>query len=533
MPAESSPPSAEAANQFPQTKFLRARKLLLAGDTAAARTISDEILAAHPQHAGALLQRSRLESAEDNYRKAREYTLAAYHAGATGKVGYLLLLRRLRVFNLIAEMRDVASHLPAEIETDAEVAILLSRLFGSVNRPQAALEFASRAAIENPDSADLQSAIGLASLNLGRFDDAESHLRECLRLEPGHAPAWWQLARLPKPLSEKYDIDALRRELTRADNPRTTALLAFALHRELDGLADYAGATDALVLACASMRKVVAYDAQEDERLFSALKAMPLEAGRDSGFVDTPFTPVFIVGMHRSGTTLLEHLLAGHGDIASGGELYDFSSQLRFAADHQCPTEVDLQIVEASGDFDYTAIGKGYVDAVEWRREGKRFVTDKLPSNFLNIGFILRALPGAKILHMSRDPMETCFSNLREPFSESTCRYSYDLDELAAYYRQYFSLMQHWRRQFPGRIHDVTYTALATDPAAELKRVTSYLGIDYQPSMLDTDAQARSVNTASAVQVRQKPSLPLRPKWQHYREFLTPMEWRLSSVGQR
>jgi hypothetical protein len=282
------------------------------------------------------------------------------------------------------------------------------------------------------------------------------------------------------------------------------------------------------------MKKVVAYSADGDERLFALLKSLPTDAiGRNTGPVDAPFTPVFIVGMHRSGTTLLEQLLSGHDDICAGGELYDFTSQLRFSADHHCNTELDLQIVQASGDFDYGAIGKGYLESVGWRRSGQRFFTDKLPSNFLNIGFILRALPGAKILHMSRDPMETCFSNLREPFSETTCRYSYDQTELANYYRQYFSLMQHWRQRFPGRIHDVTYAALATDPVAELKRVTAYLGTDFQPAMLDTESVSRSVNTASAVQVRQKLGLPLRPKWQAYRDYLTPLSWRLSEVGQR
>jgi tetratricopeptide (TPR) repeat protein len=532
LPTDASPPPG-AASQFPQNKFLRARKLILAGETAAARVLSDEILAAHPEHAGSLIQRSRLEFADDNYRQAREYTLAAYRAGVSEKWQWPLLLRRLRSFNLIAEFHDVVSNLPSEVATDPEVAGLVARLFGSTNEPQLAFEFGSRAAIENPGSADLQAAIGLAALNLGRFDNAESHLRECLRLEPGHAPALWHLSRLPKQGSADHRVDDLRRALSHADNPRATALIQFALHRELDELGDYTGASEALALACLSMRKTVNYDAKEDERLFTALKAMPTEGRLQPGFGEGSFTPVFIVGMHRSGTTLLEQMLAGHDDVRSGGELYDFTSQLRFAADHYCRTELDLPIVEASGNFDYAAIGKGYMDAVEWRRNGQRFVTDKLPSNFLNIGFILRALPNAKILHMSRDPMETCFSNLREPFSDTTCRYSYDQDELAGYYRQYFSLMQHWRQRFPGRIHDVTYAALATNPAAELKRVTSYLGLEYQPSMLDTDSQTRSVNTASAVQVRQKPSLPLQPKWQRYREYLTPMEWRLSSVGQR
>jgi tetratricopeptide (TPR) repeat protein len=532
LPIEPSPPSA-AATEFPQNKFLRARKLILTGDLAAARVLSDEILASHPQNAIALIQRSRLESAEDHYRAAREFTLAAYRAGVTRKIDYLLLLRRLRIFNLIAELRDLTSNLPPEMATDEEVAVLVARLYGSMNDPRSAHDFATRAAVDNPGSADLQAAIGLSLINLGRFEEAELHLRECLRLDPAHAPALWQMSRLPRREStDQNRVDDLRRAMAQVDTPRATALIAFALHRELDALADYRRAAEALALACSSMRKTVSYDVMEDERLFSALKKMSTDAGQAAGF-EAPFTPVFIVGMHRSGTTLLEQMLAGHDDVRSGGELYDFTSQLRFAADHHCSTELDLPIVEASGAYDYAAIGRGYAEAVEWRRQGKRFLTDKLPSNFLNIGFILQALPNAKILHMSRDPMETCFSNLREPFSDSTCRYSYDQDELAAYYRQYFSLMQHWRQRFPGRIHDVTYTALATSPAAELRRAASYLGIEYQPSMLETDSQTRSVNTASAVQVRQKPSLPLRPKWQEYREFLTPLEWRLSDVGQR
>jgi hypothetical protein len=404
----------------------------------------------------------------------------------------------------------------------------------TLNQPQQALDYVLQAAEHNPTSATLQAETGLALLNLGRFDEAERHLLECLRLDPANASARWHLSRLRKPSIDSNHVDELQRQISRANEPRSTALLAYALHRELDELGDHAEAAQALELACTSMKKVVSYSSEEDERLFAMLKSLPTDvAGRFAGTVDAPFTPVFIVGMHRSGTTLLEQLLSGHDDICPGGELYDFTSQLRFSADHHCSTELDLRIVQASADFDYDAIGKGYLDSVDWRRSGQRFVTDKLPSNFLNIGFILRALPGAKILHMSRDPMETCFSNLREPFSETTCRYSYDQTELASYYRQYFSLMQHWRQCFPGRIHDVTYAALATDPAAELKRVTAYLGIEFQPAMLDTESASRSVSTASAVQVRQKPGLPLRPTWQPYRDDLTPLTWRLSEVGQR
>jgi tetratricopeptide (TPR) repeat protein len=516
------------------SKIVQVRRLIAAGDIAGGRTISDSILAQHPRHPGALIQRSRLESIDDNYRLAREYALSAYRVDVRNKGDCLHLLRRLKTFNLIAELHDFISRLPPELLHDVDIAELICLLLQSLNQPQQALDYVLQAAEYNPASASLQSEIGLTLLNLGRFDEAERHLLECLRISPDHAPAWWQLSRLRKRSADSNHVDDLQREISRANEPRSTALLAYALHRELDELGDHAKAAHALELACTSMKKVVAYSAEEDERLFAMLRSLPTDAaGSNTGPVDAPFTPVFIVGMHRSGTTLLEQLLSGHDDICSGGELYDFTSQLRFSADHHCSTELDLQIIQASGDFDYGAIGKGYLDSVDWRRSGQGFVTDKLPSNFLNIGFILRALPGAKILHMSRDPMETCFSNLREPFSETACRYSYDQTELANYYRQYFTLMQHWRQRFPSRIHDVTYAALATDPAAELKRVTAYLGIEFQPAMLDTESASRSVSTASAVQVRQKPGLPLRPKWQPYRDYLTPLTWRLSEVGQR
>ena len=518
-----------------ESRIMFIRGLLQQGRLEEARKASNALLADHPTHPGALIQRSRLESADDQYRVAREYALAAWRVGVRNKRQCGLLLRALRTYNLIAEFRDLVSGLPDDIARDPEIAVLVAQLSESFNEPDLALRFADRALRDHTDSVPLHAACGFALLNLGRFEEAERHLLDCLRLDPAHARSWWHLARLRKHTAESNHVDGLRQQIGRTSEPHHKALLAFALHKELDDLGEYADAAQALELACAQMRLVVTYSVEEDARLFAALKSLTDRdpAIRASEWTDAPFTPVFIVGMHRSGTTLLEQLLSGHPDVCAGGELYDFTSQLRFAADHHCGAELDLRIVEAADSFDYAAIGRGYLASIDRRRNGQHFVTDKLPSNFRNIGFILRALPNAKILHMSREPMETCFSNLREPFSKTTCLYSYDQAELGGYYRQYFDLMQHWRQQFPGRIHDVTYTALATNPAAELKRVAAYLGFEYQASMLEQDASSRKVTTASAVQVRQKVKLPDQPKWLPYREFLTPLAWRLSDIGQR
>lgn len=536
MPGSEKPaaPSASPRSALAGSNLLRARKLILAGDIDAARVVNDAILAEIPDHCGALLQRSRLELNDDHYRLARSYAQAACRVGTHDKWLCMGLLRQLRGLNLVVELRELLAHLPAELAHDGEIAALVSNVLETINDPVGAFEYANQAVQRQPESAELQFAVGIARLHRGDFDHAGKHLRECLRLDPTNAPAWWQLSRLRKAPDQPHMVDALKREIARSSKPHDAALLEFALHRELDNLGDYPGATHALERACTTMRGTIDYSASDDDRMFDALKALPPGSPvRESIVDDAPFTPVFIVGMHRSGTTLLEQMLAGHDEIHAGGEMYDFVSQLHYAADHQGETRFDLQTVQAADGFDYPAIGRGYLESVGQRCRGRPFVTDKLPSNFLNIGFILRALPHAKILHMARDPMETCFSNLREPFSRNTCRYSYDQSELANYYRHYFALMQHWRRSFPGRIHDVTYTALATAPEAEMKRVTSHLGIGYQPSMIETASTSRSVSTASAVQVREKPALPLQPKWQSYREYLTPLAWRLSDVGQR
>jgi hypothetical protein len=226
--------------------------------------------------------------------------------------------------------------------------------------------------------------------------------------------------------------------------------------------------------------------------------------------------------MHRSGTTLLEQLLDGHPEVQGIGELYDFTAQMRYATDHHCRGVIDATIVERAAGADFARVGRGYLDGLAWRLGEARCFTDKLPSNFLNLGFICSALPQARILHMVRDPVEVCFSNLRELFSEAN-PYSYDQRELAAYYRGYQRLMAHWRRHWGDRILDVDYAELTRDPETVMRRVAAFCGLEFEPAMLELQSRTRGVATASAVQVRQGIVAREQPKWAPYADFLEPM----------
>ena len=226
--------------------------------------------------------------------------------------------------------------------------------------------------------------------------------------------------------------------------------------------------------------------------------------------------------MHRSGTTLLERVLGNHSQVAAGGELYDFPAQLRWALGRHFSGPSDAEVVAKAPEIDFPLLGLRYLDQVAWRAEGKPFIVDKLPSNFLNIGFIRRAMPQAKILHITRDPMDTCFSNLKELFS-AACPYSYDQGELADWYLQYRGLMAHWQRSVPGFVFDVSYERLAAEPEAEARRILAFCGLEFEPGCIDTASNRGSVNTASSAQVREPIHQRNVGAWRRYERHLGPL----------
>jgi hypothetical protein len=275
-------------------------------------------------------------------------------------------------------------------------------------------------------------------------------------------------------------------------------------------------------MACRAKRSTLKYRPRDTVDLVDALVRMPVAADTACASPSGAPVPVFIVGMHRSGTTLLEQLLQGHHDVRGLGELYDFTSQMREATDHHCHGVIDIEIVRRAGAVDFAAVGAGYLRGLAWRLGAEHFFTDKLPSNFLHVGFICRALPQARILHMRRDAMETCFSNLRELFHDAN-PYSYDQLELGAFHGQYRRLMAHWSQAFPGRILDVDYGELVADPEKSLRAVTQFCGLSFEPAMLDLKRSERGVSTASAVAVRQQIVKPATPKWAPYAKHLQPL----------
>ena len=468
----------------------------------------------------------------DDYRQAYE---AALRSAALRPADANLArdtINRLRMFNLGEALVGYVERLGPVDRIPIPLLLAIAGNFSVLNEQRRALRYLDEAVRGDPDYPPSLLLRAQVLLYLGRKSESRRDLMRCMQRAPEIAQAHWLRSMLGGPAGEDGYIRGLQDRLQRAAKPADAAFLGFALHRVLDGAGEVDGAWKALERACRAKRGTLQYAAADSERLVDALVAWrPADpAVRQDAPATSGGRPVFIVGMHRSGTTLLEQLLDASPQVRSLGELYDFTGAMRYATNHHCRGVADTVIVERARTADLEEAGQRYLRGLAWRLGKESCFTDKLPSNFLNIGFICRALPQARILHMVRDPLETCFSNLRELFSDA-CPYSYDQAELAGYYLQYRRLMAHWHGMFPRRILDVDYARLTADPAAVMREVAQFCGIEYVDAMRSTASSSRAVATASAMQVRGEVVRREVPKWEPYRQYLQPLAEALRQGG--
>lgn len=497
----------------------------------AARVDWLQALAFDPGSADVMLELSYVASFAGDYRGAREWTLRAAKASPRSIDAVVSLVHRLRTFNEVPILRGLAAYLLDKQQVPHGLLLECARQLSNLNDFELALRCAQAAVAQVPADVAARVVRGQLLASYGRVEEAVSDFQYALQRNPRLANAWWLLSRLQKQTRQSNNVAQLRALLrTPGMPPADVAALSRALHKQLDDIGDHAGAWQPLETLCRVKRSMESYDIVAHRRLVNQLVAWaPGDAALSMRSVAGK-VPVFIVGMYRSGTTLMEQMLDASPQVRGLGELTDFSSAMRYATDHYCKGPLDQTMVERAVDIDFAEVGRRYLAGVAWRLGDERCFTDKLPSNFLNIGFLCQALPQAKILHMVRDPVETCFSNLRELFTEVNT-HSYDQRELADYFLQYRRLMAHWHALFPGRILDVSYAQLTTDPQALMPVVAAFCDIQYVADMQGTASSARAVGTASSIQVREVVVRHATPKWMPYKLQLQPLIQALQRGG--
>ncbi|MGE0581248.1 MAG: sulfotransferase [Steroidobacteraceae bacterium] len=359
----------------------------------------------------------------------------------------------------------------------------------------------ARAALARPDDPRVLYDLAAADMALGDFAAAEARLDRVIALDPGDFDAWYNRATLRRQTPARNHVAALIAALERSA-PRGDVALGYALAKELEDLGEHTRSFHYLERATRARRRQLSYRVETDiEAIDAIIGAFGPEtlapAARGAG--RTASGPIFVVGLPRSGTTLVDRILASHPQVESFGELND----LPLAAMHAAGKAPDKRaLIRQAASCDHAALGRHYLERVAgYGRSRPRFV-DKTPLNLLYLGLIALALPGARVIHLRRDPLDSGYAMLKTLFRMGY-PFSYDQADLGRYYGAYRRLMAHWRTQLPGAFLDVDYEALVADQERETRRLLEWCGLDFHPDCLAFHRHAGPTATASAAQVRE------------------------------
>ncbi len=398
-----------------------------------------------------------------------------------------------------------------------------------LNQHDESLAWIERAVAAGADDPDTRFHHGSQLYFHGRMAEAEAVLDACLAAAPDHGRAAYTRAYLDAPASGPDHFAQLDAGLARvARGSPDHAALEFTRYKAFENLGRFAEAWDALAAGNAVMRARLRFDATARIRFLDRLvgtctaerlrvpATMPTEPGPQ---------PIFIVGMPRSGSTLLDRMIANHSAVRSAGELVDFGTQLQWCVDTRNDLRDDYPGRLAMLDF--RELGRRYLAQTRWRAGGGRFFIDKQPPNWMVAGLIHAALPAARIIHLVREPMDLCFSNWRAYFGDAY-GYSYDLATLAAWHRAHMRVMAHWDRAMPGAILHVAYTDLVRDTEAILRTVFDYCGLPWEPGCADPQRNTTPVVTPGVAQLRGPVHARAAGAWRGYAAQLGTLQTALS-----
>ncbi|KPF75268.1 hypothetical protein IP88_07270 [alpha proteobacterium AAP81b] len=389
---------------------------------------------------------------------------------------------------------------------------------------------------EYPDNPRGHMSFGHALKTVGRRAECEAAYRTAVARAPTLGEAWWSLANLKTFRFTDADLAAIRAALAGTDlAPEDRLHLDFALGKALEDRGDYAVSFDHYAAGNRLRRRMIKWDdAANHAHVLASERLFPREVFEARAGQGCPARdPIFVVGLPRSGSTLIEQILASHSQVEGTMELPDLAQIARGLADQAIARAggngghdpiVYLDELAAAPPEALAAMGETYLARTRVHRKTDRpFFIDKMPNNFALIALIQLTLPNAIIIDARRHAMATCFSAWKQHFARGQT-FTYDLVELGRYYRDYVRLMDHFDRVLPGRVLRVWHETLVTDTEAEVRRILDHCGLAFEPGALDFHRNTRPVRTASSEQVRQPIFTEGLEQWRHYAPFLDDLK---------
>jgi len=397
----------------------------------------------------------------------------------------------------------------------------LAEAFGQCGQHVDAARCARAAAAVSPDEPAHRYNLATHLVALGEIEEAEAAFDVVIARAPHDYDAYYNRATLRRQTADRNHVDELRR-MVRVPHrtPMGPVALHYALAKELEDLGDHKASIEALTVGAEHRRRLMRYDVTGDVTTMAQIATVFDKAYFDRvGAGKDGVGPIFVLGLPRSGTTLVDRILSAHSKVESLGELNDFALSLTTL----CRAEGGKSgLVQAASGLDPSILGEAYRKRAGERTTGSRFFVDKAPANFLYIGLIAAALPDARIVHLQRDPMDNAYSLYKALFRMGY-PYSYDFADLAAYMRAKDALMAHWRQVLPGRIIDVRYEDVVADQDSATRRLLGAVGLDFEETCLAFHRNPSPSATHSAAQVRQPLYASSVGLWRRYEEQLEPL----------
>ena len=408
---------------------------------------------------------------------------------------------------------------------------LIGTVHAMLGEQHEALAWYSKAVAKAPRQVAFLVNHANTQMFLGNLEQAEAELHDVLKLQPANANAHWILSGLRKATDRRH-VDELN---VLAKVPgislQASAFLNYALGKELEDLEEWDKAFEAFERGASARKQTVEFNEESEIRMYEALSRIytPDWLQRQRPGHPDP-SPIFIVGQPRTGTTLVERIITSHSQVHSAGELRQFGTSIRRLSNYREPKRFSAKLVEEAAKIDGEKLGNAYMTSTRTVRGSLPRFVDKLPSNFLYIPLILKALPNAKIVHVLRDPLDASFASYKQLFADAY-PHSYDQREMARHHARYRHLTALWRERFPGRFFEIAYEDVACHLERCARDLVRYLELPWEEACLQFHAQEGAVTTASSVQVRQPVHTRSIARWRRYEKQLAPMRETLQAHG--
>lgn len=515
-----------------------ARNHLNRGRHAQAQQCCLNVLSYDPRHADAHFLLGMIAVAGGHFSEAIGLLERAIVLDRCRPAYHAQLARCLVTLNRHREARKAAGRAMKLNPEDALTLDTIGAVYSRTRDHDDAVTAFKEAVKRAPKSSNFQFNLGAALRFLGDFDGAEMAFEAAARATPNFYKAHSALSHLKHQTPENNHTSRLEELLHGVGNDLQSELgLRNALAKEYDDLGEYDRAFAHMAKAYSKLRPHLNYSTSDDAALFEKMIG---DVNENFLSKDTPGyctrEPIFIVGMPRTGTTLVERILSSHSEVYSAGELQNFGIALKRATRTKSTRVLDPETVAAITNVDFAEIGKTYLESTRPVTGHTRHFIDKTPLNFLHIGFIHLALPNAKVICLHRNPMDSCLSNYRQLFALNDSpyyNYSYDLIETGHFYLLFRRLMEHWGQILPGKILEVQYENVVADQEIESRRIVDFCGLKWEDACLAFERNAAPVATASSAQVREPIYKRAVDRWRHYEIHLQPLRKFLEAEGIR